>query len=92
MIFIYLLYFWLHWVLVALFGLSLVAGSGGYSSFQSLGFSLLWPLLLLSVGPRVLGLQLLWLAGSVVAAHGLIGYSTACGIFPDQGSNLCPLH
>ena len=24
-------------------------------------------------------------------AHGL-GCSTACGIFPDQGSNPCPLH
>ena len=33
----------------------------------------------------------LWSAGSVVVAHGL-SCSTACGIFPDQGSNLCPLH
>ena len=30
-------------------------------------------------------------AGSVFVAHGL-SCSTACGIFPDQGSNLCPLH
>ena len=30
-------------------------------------------------------------AGSVVVAHGL-SCSAACGIFPDQGSNLCPLH
>ena len=30
-------------------------------------------------------------AGSVVVAHGL-SCSTACGIFPDQGSNPCPLH
>ena len=30
-------------------------------------------------------------AGSVVVAHGL-SCSLACGIFPDQGSNLCPLH
>ena len=42
-------------------------------------------------GPWVLGLQLLRLSGSVVVAHGLMSYSTACGIFPDQGSNLCPL-
>ena len=28
---------------------------------------------------------------SVVVAHGL-SCSMACGIFPDQGSNLCPLH
>ena len=30
-------------------------------------------------------------AGSVVVAHGL-SCSAACGIFPDQGSNPCPLH
>ena len=84
------IYFWLHWVFVALCRLSLVA-SVSYSSFQCLRFSLRWLLLLLSVGPRVLGLQLLRLSGSVVVAHGLMSYSTACGIFPDQGSNLCPL-
>ena len=50
-----------------------------------------------------LGLQYLPLVGSVVVAPGLKGmgsvvvvhglsYSTACGIFLDQGSNLCPLH
>ena len=30
-------------------------------------------------------------AGSVVVAHGP-NCSAACGIFPDQGSNPCPLH
>ena len=30
-------------------------------------------------------------AGLVVVAHGL-SCSVACGIFPDQGSNPCPLH
>ena len=37
---------------------------------------------------------LLWSTGtwpSVVAAHGP-SYSAACGVFLDQGSNLCPLH
>ena len=29
--------------------------------------------------------------GSLVVAHGL-NCSAACGIFPDQGSNPCPLH
>ena len=33
----------------------------------------------------------LWSAGSVVVAHGL-SCSAACGIFPDQGLNPCPLH
>ena len=47
------------------------------------GLSLLWPLLLRSTGSRH--------AGSVVVAHGP-SCSAACGIFPDQGSNPCPLH
>ena len=49
------------------------------------------------------GLQQLQHAGSVVVAHGLqsagsvvvvhgLSCFTACGIFPDQGSNPCPLH
>ena len=32
----------------------------------------------------------LWSTGSVVTAIGL-SCSVACGIFPDSGSNLCPL-
>ena len=39
-----------------------------------------------SCGSRALGA---W--ASVVVAHGL-SCSAACGIFPDQGSNQCPLH
>ena len=64
-------------------GLSLVAASGGHSSSRCTGLSLSLPLLLQSTGSRR--------AGSVVVAHGL-SCSAACGIFPDQGSNLCPLH
>ena len=41
------------------------------------------PLLLRSTGSRC--------AGSVIVAHGP-SCSTACGIFPDQGLNPCPLH
>ena len=37
-------------------------------------------------GALALGAQ-----ASVVVAHGL-SCSVACGIFPDQGSNPCPLH
>ena len=33
----------------------------------------------------------LWIRGSTVVAQGL-SCSAACGIFPDQGSNLCLLH
>ena len=34
---------------------------------------------------------LLWSTGSAIVAHGP-SRSTACGIFPDQDSNPCPLH
>ena len=47
------------------------------------GLSLSRPLLLRSTGSRR--------AGSVVVAH-RPSCSAACGIFPDQGSNPCPLH
>ena len=64
-------------------GLSLVVASGGHSSSRCAGFSLSWPLLLRVTGSRR--------AGSVVVAHGP-SCSAACEIFPDQGSNPCPLH
>ena len=62
-------------------GLSLVAASGGHSSSQCAGLSLSRPLW--STGSRR--------AGSVIVARGP-SCSAACGIFPDQGSNPCPLH
>ena len=77
------IYLWLCWVFVSVRGLSLVAASGGHSSSRCAGLSLSWPLLLRSTGSRH--------AGSVVVAHGP-SRSAACGIFPDQGSNPCPLH
>ena len=52
-----LIYFWPHWVFVALRGLSLVVVSGGYSSLRCTGFSLRWLLLLQSMGFRAHGLQ-----------------------------------
>ena len=64
-------------------GLSLVAASRGHSLSRCTGLSLSRPLLLRGTGSRR--------AGSVVVAHGP-SCSAACGIFPDQGSNLCPLH
>ena len=82
--FIYLfIYFWVCWVFVSVRGLSLAAASGGHSSSRCAGLSLSWPLLLRSTGSRR--------AGSVVVAHGP-SCSEACGIFPNQGSNPCPLH
>ena len=64
-------------------GLSPVAASGGHSSSRCAGLSLSRPLLLRSTGSRR--------AGSVIVAHGP-SCSAACGIFPDEGSNPCPLH
>ena len=82
--FIYLfIYLWLCWVFVSVRGLSLVAASRSHSSSRCAGLSLLRPLLLRSTGSRR--------AGSVVVAH-RPSCSAACGIFPDQGSNPCPLH
>ena len=85
-------FIWLHWVCIAVFGLSLVVTSGGYSSLQCEDFSL-WQLFLLwGTGSRhmcfsncspqtfVYGLQ----SVGLVVAHGL-SWSVACGIFPDRG-------
>ena len=77
------LFLWLCWVFISVQGLSLVVASGGHSSSWCAGLSLSRPLLLRSTGSRR--------AGSVVVAHGP-SCSAACGIFPDQGSNPCPLH
>ena len=75
-------YFWLCWVFVSVRGLSLVAANGSHSSSRCTGLSLSRPLLLRSTGSSR--------AGSVVVAHGP-SCSAACGIFPNQGSNPCPL-
>ena len=64
-------------------GLSLVTASGGHSSSRCAGLSLSRPLLLRSTGSRR--------AGSVIVAHGP-SCSAGWGIFPDPGSNPCPLH
>ena len=58
-------------------------GKWGHSSSRCAGLSLSRPLLLRSTGSRR--------TGSVVAVHGP-SCSAACGIFPDQGTNPCPLH
>ena len=81
--FIYLfIYFWLCWAFVSVQGLSPVAASGGHSSSRCAGLILSRPLPLWSTGSRH--------AGSVVVAH-RPSCSAACGIFPDWGTNPCPL-
>ena len=54
-LFLLFIYFWPHWVFIAVRGLSLVAASGGYSSLRCTGFSLRWLLLLRSTGSRRVG-------------------------------------
>ena len=83
-------FFFLIYLFMAVLGLrfcaralSLVAASGGHSSSRCAGLSLSRPLPLWSTGSRR--------TGSVIVAH-RPSRSTACGIFPDQGSNPCPLH
>ena len=74
LIFIYLLLAALSLLLHS--GISLAAGSRGYSLVVVHWFPLQRFLLFCSTGSR---------------AHGL-NSSLACGIFPDQGLNLRPLH
>ena len=68
-VFFFLIFiFWLHWVFVAVRGLSLVVESGGYSSLGWAGFSLRC---FSCCGARALGTQ-----ASVVVAHRL----SSCGL------------
>ena len=76
---IYLIYLFIYFWLCWVF----VSVRGLSLVVASRGLSLSRPLLLRSTGSRR--------TGSVVVAHGP-SCSAACGIFPDQGSNPCPLH
>ena len=58
---------------------------GGFSCCRAHRLQQLW-----HVGSVIVARRL-QSTGSVVVAHGL-SCSTACGIFPDQGLNPCPLH
>ena len=95
------IYFWLRWVFVAVRGLSSCGERG-------LLFVVVCRLLIVVAsrcGAQALGARASvvaarglsscgsWAldAGLVVVAHGL-SCSAACGIFPDQGLNPCPLH
>ena len=67
-----------------MYRLSLLVANGGYSLLACEGFSQR------SVPSRCRA-QVLGFWASLVAGHGF-SCSAACGIFLDQGSNLCPLH
>ena len=93
-------YFWLRWVLIAVWGFSLVSANGGYcdsmwGSHYS-DFSCCRAQALGHTGFSICSVwaQKLWLPGPRAQASLVRGLScsTACGIFPDQGSNSCLLH
>ena len=97
------IYFWLCWVFNAVQDFLYLWRVGVTLQLQCAGFSLWWLLLLQSTGSRVYGLQQLLHVGSVVVVPGFqntgsitvvhgLRCSTACEIFPHQGSNLCLLH
>ena len=88
---LFLIYLRLHWVFVPLPGLFLVAESRGHSSSKCQSVSLCWLFSWWSTGSWCLGFSHCSTPASVLVAHRL-SCSEPYGIFPDQGSNLCPLH
>ena len=81
---ILLIYFWLCWISDAACRLSLAVASGDSSWAAVCGLFIVVPSLVAE--HRLQGMWAL-----VVVAHWL-SCSKACGIFSDQGWNLCPLH
>ena len=77
----FFLYFWLCRVFVPACGLSLVAASGGHSVAVC-------GVLIVAASLVEQGLQDV---GSAAVLQGLSCHM-ACGVFPDQGLNPCPLH
>ena len=70
-----IIYVWLHWLFIALFGLSLIVASRVYSLWCT-GFPLQWLLLLWSTGSRLVGFngwstraQRLWCMDLVALRH-----------------------
>ena len=95
-LFIYLIFFWLHWVFIAASRLSLVVVSVGGYSLAEVYYGLLicggfcrcraWALGMLA---SLVAARGLYITGLVVVVHRL-SCPVVCGIFPDQGSNPCP--
>ena len=88
--------FLLHWVFVAVLRLPLGAARRGCSRLWPTGFSLQWPPSLRSTGSRSTGFGSCSLQALEHLDFSSCGTGTcfpmACGIFPDQESNPCPLH
>ena len=87
-------FFWLQWIFLAARGLSFTVACRLLIVVASL---------FVEHGLQAQGIQQLRRSGSAVVVHGIwsldsaaglhgLSYLTACGIFPDQGSNPGPLH
>ena len=63
----------------------------GFSLVESRGYSLAAVHRLLTAVASLVAAPRLWSTGSAVVGHEC-NCSATCGIFPDQGSNLCLLH
>ena len=81
------IYLWLFWVIVAAYGLSLVAVSRGYSLLLCKGFSLRWLLLLPSTVYKAQAQQL-WCAGSVAPGHVGSSWTRNRTLVPYTGSRI----
>ena len=97
-VFLVFFFFWLCWVLTAVQVFS--SCSEGRLLFGAV-HRILTVAASFAVEPRLqthssTWAQYLWLPGSTARASVIVvlglGCSTTCGIFPGQGSNLCPLH
>ena len=89
------IYFGVCWVFIAAQAFLQLQQAGAPLWSQCTGFSLRGPLgaehRLWGPSPSVVAAPRLWSTGSVAVVHGL-SCSPACEIFPDEGSNPCPLH
>ena len=74
-----------------MYGLSLVVESGGYCLVLVCGFLIAVATLVAEHRLWARGLSSCRSRAPEVVAHGL-SCSVACGIFPDQALNLCPLY
>lgn len=79
------IYLWLHWVPIAVSGFSLAVVSGDSSAAAE------HILLVLEASPCCGARDLGCLASAAVEC-GLSCPAAACGIFPEEGTNLCPLN
>ena len=85
----FFLFFYFIYLFLAMLGLRFCARA--FSSCGERGPLFITVRGLLTIVASLVGSTSSRRAGSVVVAHGP-SCSAACGIFPDQGSNQCPLH